>query len=226
MVLLGIGAFFLSRSRTYQVFGRLLSRVETTEKVIALTLDDGPERSTPEILDMLDKLGIRATFYLIGERMAANPEWTKAIAERGHEIGNHTYTHHRMVFKSPGFIPDEIEKSDELIRQAGTTGTITFRPPYGKKLFGLPWYLAKTNRTTVTWDIEPESDGTDIKNADAIVADVMKRARPGSIILLHPMQTGSQPIREAIGKLVPALKVEGYRFVTVGELIAAGKQGW
>jgi peptidoglycan/xylan/chitin deacetylase (PgdA/CDA1 family) len=214
------GLFALSRARTYQVFGRLVSRVDTPEKVIALTLDDGPEKNAVEILDLLDRVGARATFYLVGEALERHPELGKAIVERGHDLGNHTYSHRRMVLKSQAQIRDELEKTEALIRQTGYSGLVTFRSPYCKKLFGLPWYLAKTNRIQVTWDIEPESDGTASNDAAAIAADVVNRARPGSIVLLHPWYGGHKAVSEAIASFVPQLKERGYRFVTVSELLA------
>ncbi len=92
----------LSRSRTYQLTGDLVSRVATAEKVVALTFDDGPGDSTPEILDMLAAAGVSATFYLNGADVDRHPEYGAAIARAGHEIGNHTYTHRRMMFVAPG----------------------------------------------------------------------------------------------------------------------------
>ena len=76
------------------------------------------------------------------------------IVDGGHELGNHSYSHPRMLFRSQAFIAFEIERTDALIHAAGQTGRATFRPPYGLKLFGLPYYLARTDRTTVLWDLD------------------------------------------------------------------------
>ena len=82
----------------------------------------------------------------------------RKIVAAGHEVGNHSYSHVRMLLVTPSFVQQEIEKTDRLIRAAGYDREINFRPPYGKKLFALPWYLSKTGRKTITWDVEPDSN--------------------------------------------------------------------
>ena len=143
--------FQTSKSRTFQFFGEIYSRVETTEKVVALTFDDGPSRlQTNEILSILRDENVKATFYLIGNEIEKNQgEAEKMIAE-GHEIGNHTYNHERMILVSPSFVKNEIDKTDELIKKASYKGEITFRPPYCRKLLALPWHLSENNRKTIT----------------------------------------------------------------------------
>ncbi len=220
VLLVVTGGYFLMNSRTYQLAGRLVDRVETGEKVVALTLDDGPSDRAGEVLELLAAADIPATFYLNGRDLAARPELGRAIAEAGHEIGNHTYNHRRMVLVSPATVADEVERTDAEIRRTGYRGEITFRPPYGKKLWTLPHYLADHDRTTITWDVEPEAGNT---SADAIVAATVEQVRPGSIILLHTMFGGGAASREAIGPLVATLRAEGYRFVTVSELIGHGE---
>ena len=135
--------FQTSKSRTFQFFGEIYPRVETTKKIVALTFDDGPSHSqTNEILSVLRDENVKATFYLIGNEIEKNQgEAEKMIAE-GHEIGNHTYNHERMILVSPSFVKNEIDKTDELIKKAGYKGEITFRPPYCRKLFALPWHLS------------------------------------------------------------------------------------
>ncbi|WP_280460917.1 polysaccharide deacetylase family protein [Nocardia carnea] len=213
------GGYFLMNSRTYQLAGRMVDRVKTDEKVVALTLDDGPSEHAGEVLDLLAGADIPATFYLNGRDLAARPELGRAIADAGHEIGNHTYNHRRMVLVSSGTVADEVERTDTEIRNTGYQGDITFRPPYGKKLWTLPKYLSDHNRTTVTWDVEPEAGNS---SADAIVAATLDRVRPGSIILLHTMFGSGAASRAAIGPIVEKLRADGYRFVTVSELIGAG----
>jgi peptidoglycan/xylan/chitin deacetylase (PgdA/CDA1 family) len=131
---LAIGTYYLMNSRSFQLAGRLVDRVDTTEKVVALTLDDGPREKAPEVLKVLADAGVPATFYLIGSELAAYPELGRAIAQAGHEIGNHTYNHRRMVFVSSGMVRDEVERTDAEIAKTGYQGPITFRPPNGKKL--------------------------------------------------------------------------------------------
>ncbi|MFE2958975.1 polysaccharide deacetylase family protein [Nocardia tengchongensis] len=218
LVLTSVGLYALMNSRTYQVAGRLVSRVDTTDKLVALTLDDGPTDRTPAILKALADASVPATFYLIGSELAAHPDQGRAIAESGNEIGNHTYHHERMVFVTPGFVRDEVERTDAEIAKTGYRGPITFRPPNGKKLFALPWYLSRHDRTTVTWDVEPDSGKT--PTADQIVAETLAKVHPGSIILLHTMYPSGDPSLAAIPLIAKALQAQGYRFVTVSELLS------
>jgi peptidoglycan-N-acetylglucosamine deacetylase len=218
VVALTTSGYWLVNSRSFQLAGRLLERIDTTEKIVALTLDDGPGPMSPDVLRILAEVGVPATFYLNGRDLAAHPDSGKAIAAAGHEIGNHTYSHRRMVFVSPDTVAEEVQRTDDEIRRTGYRGPITFRPPYGKKLWTLPKYLADHDRTTVTWDIEPDS--ADDANADQIVAETVDAVRPGSIILLHVMYEGRAASRAAIPPIVAALRSDGYRFVTVSDLIA------
>ncbi|MGY0501943.1 polysaccharide deacetylase family protein [Nocardia sp. FBN12] len=210
------GLYVVMNSRTYQVAGRLVDRVETDEKVVALTFDDGPTARTPQVLRMLAQSQVPATFYLVGDNLTAHPEYGAAIVGAGHEIGNHTYSHRRMVLVSGDTVRDEVERTDAEIRRAGYQGPITFRPPYGKKLWSLPHYLADHDRTTVTWDVEPDSAGG--ASREAIVADTLAQTRPGSIILLHVMHGDESAA--AVPEIVSGLRARGYRFVTVSELLA------
>ncbi|MFC9663143.1 polysaccharide deacetylase family protein [Nocardia sp. NPDC127606] len=210
------GLYVLMNSRSYQVAGRLVDRVETDEKVVALTFDDGPTARTPDVLRTLAELQVPATFYLVGEDLAAHPEYGAAIVGAGHEIGNHSYSHRRMVLVSGDTVRAEIERTDTEIRRAGYPGPISFRPPYGKKLWTLPHYLADHDRTSVTWDVEPDSAGG--ASREAIVGDALSETRPGSIILLHVMY-GPESLA-AVPEIVRGLRAQGYRFVTVSELLA------
>lgn len=131
--------FQLSRSRTYQVFGKLVSRVETAEKVVALTFDDGPtKRATEKIISLLGQENVKATFFLTGQGIEQNPVQARQLLAAGHQIANHSYSHRRMAFISYQAVVDEIQKTNQLIRSVGYTDEIVFRPPYGKKLFVLP----------------------------------------------------------------------------------------
>ncbi|RSD11471.1 polysaccharide deacetylase family protein [Amycolatopsis eburnea] len=212
--------FEVSKSRTFQFFGTLVNRVETSEKVVAITFDDGPDPAgTQAILDTLRERRAPATFFLIGRDIAAHPDLARAIAAAGHEIGNHSFSHERMIGVTPAWVADEVEATDALIRTTGYTGEILFRPPNGKKLFALPHYLAAHDRTTITWDVEPDSDGA--PDAAAVEKTTLDQVRPGSIVLLHAMYAARGQTRQAIGPILDALKQRGYRFVTVSQLLAA-----
>src|SRR5690606_21677462 len=200
----------LARSRSFQLAGELVDRIETTDSVVALTFDDGP---VPLVVDSLihhlEAAGARATFFVIGQELEQNAEAGKRLVEAGHELGNHTYTHARMVLRSEESIHLEIERTDSLIRDAGQTDRIFFRPPFGYKLVGLPYYLEGTGRTTITWDIEPDSYPEVAETPEGIVRHVLARVRPGSIILLHPWYPSRRTSLEAVPLLLDSLKRRG-----------------
>ncbi|MFI7635660.1 polysaccharide deacetylase family protein [Nonomuraea sp. NPDC049400] len=219
ILLLGaMGLYQLMNARTFQLAGELTDRVATDEKVVALTFDDGPDENTPEIIDILAEQRVRATFFVIGAQVEARPQDARALVAAGHQLANHTYTHRRMVFVSPATVASEVERTDAAIRRAGQRGEILFRPPTGKKLLLLPLYLADNQRRTVMWDVEPDSGKT--PTATEIVATVREETRPGSIILLHPWYANGRNTREAVKGLITGLRDQGYRFVTVSELLA------
>jgi len=208
----------ISKSRTFQLVGEIIDRVETAEKLVALTFDDGPTRGyTQNVLDTLQAQGIRGTFFLVGSEMKRHPELTKLIVKSGHEVGNHSFSHSRMLFVSYEKVAREIETTTQLIREAGYEGEIRFRPPYGKKLFNLPRYLARNSIVTVTWDVEPE---TQVKADPDLIADyVVSNVRPGSVILLHVMFRRRSASMQSIPIFVHRLREQGYEFVTVSELL-------
>jgi peptidoglycan-N-acetylglucosamine deacetylase len=205
-------------SRTFQFYGGIISRVPTHEKVVALTFDDGPTGRTPDVLALLKELDIKATFFVTGNSLQQHMEYGRMIVEAGHEPGNHSYSHKRMIFSSFADIKDEIEKTDSLIVKAGYTGPIYFRPPYGKKFFLLPYYLHRHNRKTVMWDVEPDSRSD--AGTQSIIADAVGNVQPGSIILLHVMVSSRDNSMKAIKGIVTALRNKGYKFVTVSGLTA------
>ncbi|MCM3721122.1 polysaccharide deacetylase family protein [Solibacillus isronensis] len=217
IALICAGLFQVTKLRTFQLFGGLTYQAETGEKVIALTFDDGPTKNVDQLLPLLDEYKAKATFFLIGNEIEKHPEEAVKLVEAGHQIGNHTYSHKRMVLKSPSFIEEEIEKTDELIRSIGYEGKIDFRPPYGKKFIGLPYYLNKHNRETIMWSLDPETYYTSV---DEKISYVMENIKPGSIILLHPMYDQTGGTLQVVEMILKELTNEGYRFVTVEELQA------
>ncbi len=212
------GLYHLSKSRTFQFFGGLTNRIKTSQKVVALTFDDAPSTKTLEVLEILKQTNVKATFYVIGSQVDQYPDTAKAIVDAGMELGNHSYSHHRLILKSLSFIKSEITKTNDLIRSIGYTGDITFRPPNGKKLFILPWYLNKQNIKTVMWDIEPDTYFSD--DTDAIVKYTLDHVQPGSIILLHPFcEINCLADRQALPLIIDSLQKSGYTFVTVSDLL-------
>lgn len=209
--------FQISKSRTFQFFGEIVPRVETSQKTVALTFDDGPSREkTNEILQILREENVRATFYVMGAEIEKNPGELEKIVAEGHEIGNHSFNHERMILVSPSFVKSEIERTDELIRKAGWTNEITFRPPFGKKLFTLPFYLSKNDRKTITWDVEPE---TFVQKSEDLIKHTLDNTKNGSIILLHVMYSNRNESMKSVRPIIKGLREKGFEFKTVSELL-------
>jgi len=220
LVLAGVRS--VARARTFQLFGALVAEARPRERIVALTLDDGPVATVVDsLIDVLRAHDARATFFLTGHELAEAPEAGTKLVAAGHELGNHTDTHRRMILVTPGRVRAEVERTDSLLRAAGQRGPIWFRPPFGYKLVGLPRYLASTGRTTVMWSIEPDSYRDVAESSSGIVRHVLDRVRPGSIIILHPWYASRRTSREAIGPLVDSLHARGYRVETVGTLLGA-----
>jgi peptidoglycan-N-acetylglucosamine deacetylase len=213
------GLLKISGSRDFQFYGGIVTKAETTEKVVALTFDDGPTDNTDEILSILKEENVKATFFVTGREIEENFEEAKKLAEAGHEIGNHSYSHKRMVLKTPSFIKNEIEITDELIRKAGYEGTIQFRPPNGKKLIVLPRYLDKHDRKTILWNMEPDSYPEIASDSEKIVMHVNENIEPGSIILLHVMYDSREESMKSVKSIITELKEKGYKFQTVSEML-------
>ena len=144
---------------------------------------------------------MRATFFVNGAHIVEAPQVAGRLVAAGHELGNHTYSHERMVLRSQRFIRSQVERTDELIRAAGQQSEICFRPPFCWKFVGLPWFLWRTGRTTVTWDIDADSPGIGSDPA-TITSSCVRRARPGSIILLHVWYPSRGPSRAAVPMIV------------------------
>lgn len=218
LCLLAWWAFKLSKSRTQQLLGELVTRVETVDSVVALTFDDGPVPTfTDSVLATLSEFDVRATFFMVGRAIQANPDIAKRVVAAGHELANHSFSHRRLLLRWPGEIRHEIEATDALIRAAGHRGPIFVRPPYGKRLLGLPIHLRRNSRPVVLWDLEPDTYHTD---ADGVVGYVNERVRPGSIILLHVEVSGRTENRAALPRIIADLRLRGYRLVTLSELMA------
>ncbi|NUL15339.1 polysaccharide deacetylase family protein [Agrobacterium tumefaciens] len=215
-----IGGHFFSKSRTTQLFGGIIARVETERPVVALTFDDGPSvRFTPDVLTILRERGVKATFFLTGKETEENLPQARMIVSEGHQLGNHSYTHSNMMFMGPARIREEIERTDAAIRAAGYEGEIMFRPPYGKKLLTLPWYLSRHDRKTIMWDVEPESFPDVADDAAALASHVIEQTRNGSIIIMHVMYRSREVSRQALPLIIDGLRQRGFEFVTVAQLL-------
>jgi chitin deacetylase len=222
IIVILVGLRQVSSSRTFQFFGEIIPRVDTSQKIVALTFDDGPTpQATDQILAILSEMNVRATFFVTGAELEQNLDQGKKLVAAGHELGNHSYSHVRMFFVTPSFVKQEIESTDKIIREAGYQGDIYFRPPYGKKLFTLPFYLWRHGRKSITWDVEPDSYPMIAADANKIVEHVLANVRPGSIIILHVMYPNRRESMKSVKMIVEELRAGGYEFKTVSELLAA-----
>lgn len=210
------------KAESFQLFGELVQSVPNASNKIALTLDDGPwsEAATKEVLDILQKHNIKATFFLNGEGINRHPNAAQLIADSDHQIGNHTYSHQRMAFVSAETVKQELTSTDKLIRSLGYQSEILFRPPYGSKLFSLPWYLSQNNIKTIMWDVEPEYFNDLDKTAEQMANYAIENTISGSIILMHVLGSNNQTSRDSLSPMIRGLQRNGYEFVTVDELLA------
>ena len=215
-----IAGYLLVKNERYQLFGEIVSRVETDRQFVALTFDDGPTpERTKEILKILDSEDVLATFFLNGNDLKKHEDAGKLLINSGHEIGNHSYSHKRMVFMSLGEVASEIEDTEKIIRSYGYKETLRFRPPFGKKLLILPWYLYKHDIETIMWDVEPETWTEPRNSIEDRISRGVNLTRSGSIILMHVMHGDDKSIK-AVAPIIRGLKNRGFQFLTVSELIA------
>lgn len=215
----------LARARTFQVAGALVAEVPVRDSIVALTFDDGPgDVIVDSLIDVLRAHGAHATFFLTGRELAESPEAGAKLVAAGQELGNHSWSHRRMIFLTRPRIASEIQRTDSLLHAVGQRDPIWFRPPYGYKLVGLPRWLASHDRTTVMWSIEPDSYADVAASPQGIVRHVLDRVHAGSIVILHPWYPSRRTSRAAIGPLVDSLHARGYRVETVGTLMAAARR--
>ncbi|MEL6960042.1 MAG: polysaccharide deacetylase family protein [Pseudomonadota bacterium] len=215
-------AFDYSKARDQQLFGELVHRVETDQPLIALTFDDGPTPRAVSILATLLEMDVTATFFLTGREITANPEDAAMIVAQGHEIGNHSWDHPRMVLIWPSAVRDQLSRTDQAIRATGYDGPIHVRPPFGRKFIVLPRVLSQQDRTTIMWSIEPETTLGFDAAPEALAQHVIETAQPGDIVLLHGMYSTNDSTRAALPLIINGLRARGFSFVTVSDLIAAG----
>lgn len=193
---------------------------QSNKKNIALTFDDGPHPvHTPEILDILAEYGVKATFFVIGENATWYGDLVKTEYENGHEIGNHTYSHHMNLKKlSYDGICGEIEDAEEAIYENIEYRTKLLRPPGGIYSDTLLRAAADNDYTIICWSVDTRDWAHTPTNE--IVKNVMSSVKEGDIILFHDYVSGNSPTPDALRQIIPAMLDEGYNFVTVSELIA------
>ena len=188
----------------------------SNSKVIALTFDDGPTAETLKILAVLQKHNAIATFFCLGANLRENPEIAKQVVKAGNAIGNHTWHHyyHNVTEKTAS---DEIDNTGVHIYRSTGAKSLLFRPPGGRLNNGFADYAKKKNYVVVMWSIDPKDFLQ--PPAAAIARSVLSRATSGAIVLLHDGGGDRQQTVEAVSVIIPKLKQQGYRFVTVPQLL-------
>jgi len=184
------------------------------EMVVALTFDDGPRASTPELLALLEELGVPATFFVCGNYIEACPDELVAISHAGHEIGNHTWSHPFLSRQTNDNIAWQLSSTSDLIESLTGTRPVLFRPPYGSHNALVRSIAAEQGMATIMWSVDPR-DWRDYSSS-RIANSVVSSTSSGAIILLHE---GHPNTPGAVRSIVEELRGQGYRFVTVGELL-------
>ena len=212
---LSFGAFH----RNSRIFGPALGRLPASERVVALTFDDGPNPiTTPRVLDELAREGVSATFFLLGRHVDMWPHLARAVVAAGHQIGNHGFHHRKLHLRGPAYVRLDIALGTDAIARATGVRPALFRAPHG---FRSPWVTpiaARLGQRTVGWTLGVfDSEGP---GADAIARRAIAGVVPGCILLLHDGD-GYDPEGDrtqtaaALPMIIGALRDRGYRFTTL-----------
>lgn len=196
-----------------------IRQVNTNEKIIALTFDDGPHKiNTPKILAILAKYQVPATFYVTGISAKSYPKIMQNIIKAGHEIGNHSMYHKKLNQRSLEFILQDLVYTNKIIRILGYTGPITFRAPYGLTSKNLNLAANQLSMPHVLFTYLPKDWENPL--APVIVNRVLNQIKPGFIITLHDGGGNRKNTILATEILIKKLHQMGYKFVTVSDLIS------
>jgi peptidoglycan/xylan/chitin deacetylase (PgdA/CDA1 family) len=186
-----------------------------TEKKIALTFDDGPNEMTLLVLDVLRQYNAKATFFCIGKNIEAHPDIFKKIVEDGHTVGNHSYSHSPFFdFYRKKQVIAEIKQTDALIESFLGKKTTLFRPPYGVTNPSIRRALAITQHKTIGWNIR-SLDGI-TKKEKFLLDRIIKRIKPGGVVLLH--DTSIQTV-QVLEQLLSLLQKNNYAVVPLEQLL-------
>ncbi|OUM87053.1 MAG: chitooligosaccharide deacetylase [Bacillus thermozeamaize] len=193
----------------------------SAKREVALTFDDAPDSIyTPQILDVLKREGVKATFFVVGNRIEAHPEIMRRIVKEGHAVGNHSYNHANLPKLKDGPFRNQIEKTDQLIRRF--TGHIPrfVRPPYGNIQEEQIKWLASQKKTIVNWNV----DSLDWKglSAEQVATNVLAHVHPGAIILMHSGGGAGEDLSgtvNALPEIIRKLRADNVKLVTIPELL-------
>ena len=206
----------------YSFYLPVISRGTSGKNAVALTFDDGPDPlMAPQLLDLLARHDVNATFFVTGKKAAAHPEIIKQIVRHGHSIGNHSYSHDFLLpFKGSQAIVREIESTQEVLSKLGLR-PLAFRPPAGITSPGMLPALLKTGQYIVNYSCRPLDGGNRrIKN---IARKILKRIRPDDIILLHDNRPNDERLisewLKEVESTLSGLKTQGFTILPLSELI-------
>ncbi len=210
-------------SPTSQLYGRTFTCNRGASRKLALTFDDGPNgKFTRELLEVLNRHGARATFFLIGRYVAQQPDVVREIVAAGHAIGNHTFTHPNLIFVSQGRLRREVEDCGKAIGEAVGKAPSLFRPPFGGRRPGSLPVVSSMGMAPIMWNVT----GFDwnATSADQVERKVSSHIRGGDVILLHDgshLRLGYDRsfTVTATERLITKYKEQGFEFVTVTELM-------
>ena len=208
-------------SRSSQLFGPSVYRGPGRRRSIALTFDDGPSEGTLHLLDYLHKEAVWATFFQCGMNVRRFPHVAGRVAAAGHQLGNHTYSHPKLPFKSREFIAREFEEAQKIIHGETGLAPMLLRPPYGFRWIGMREVQQRLALLGVMWT----TIGYDWRwPAERITKHVVSHASPGGIVCLHDgrgvnVNPDISSTLEAVRQIVPILKDKGYSFEVVSDLI-------
>lgn len=197
------------------VYLKALCRAESADKVVALTFDDGPDAdSTPRVLDLLKRHGVRATFFVVGEQARQNPELIHRMVAEGHTVAGHSYYHlpQSTLWSSQRYTEEVFRCNDVVARLTGLRMRL-YRPPFGVTNPPIARAVKNLGLIPVGWSVR--SLDTVTKNSDRVVDRVMRGLRGGDVILLHDRLENSEELLE---KLLTALRTQHYTTATVDEL--------
>ena len=195
------------------------AKLKPTDKVVALTFDDGPgPKNTAQVLEILKKNNVKATFFMIGSMVQAFPKIAKQVADDGHVIGNHTW-HHWYRRMDTATAAKEIDRTADIIYKTTGEKTTLFRPPGGYLNNGLVDYAKNHHYAVMMWSGESGDAERRSPQVPGLVKNVIKSAKPGGIILMHDGGGNRAKTVKALPQMIADLKAQGYRFVTIPELL-------
>ena len=204
--------------RYYEQTGEVVWEIKTTEKIVAITFDDGPNpKYTAQVLDLLAKYEAKATFFIIGENAEKNPELVLRQYEEGHELANHTYTH--PWTPSVKRLEKELKQTNEIIFSITGFRPTLFRPVGGQYTDEMINTAIKNGFKVVMWSWHQDTEDWSNPGVQKIVDTVLNGMKPGNVILFHDSGGDRRQTLQALDKILPELKKQGYQFLTISELL-------